>query len=149
MEYSRSEQLLSEWIPFVQAARRSSEQNVEISLDHCNGRRSLFYKVIRSVTPNSELFAWYSDQLAEELGLPVVRDDCRKGNGHVSACIFICSFAGCLRNCRNKSPELLFSSDFLWLKSLTASGKTTIKECLVTQQLTESGPYKWFSAKKT
>jgi hypothetical protein len=80
MEYSRSEHLLSEWIPFVQAARRSSEQNVEISLDHCNGRRSLFYRVIRRVTPNSELFAWYSDQLAEELGLPVIGDDWKKGD---------------------------------------------------------------------
>jgi hypothetical protein len=63
----------------VQAARQSAEQNVEVSLDQCNGRRSLFYRVVRNVAPNSELYAWYNEQLAADLGLPAISDNWRTG----------------------------------------------------------------------
>ena len=78
-EYSDGELLLTEWIPYVHAARHSSEQNVEVSVDHRNGQRSLFYTIIRQVAPNNELLVWYSDQLAEELGLPRITDSSKRG----------------------------------------------------------------------
>jgi len=52
---------------------------VQVSIAQCNGRRSLFYTIIRQVAPNDELYVWYSDQLADELGLPRITESSKKG----------------------------------------------------------------------
>jgi len=62
---------LAEWVPYVQAARDSDEQNMEAVID--DGQ--LYFRVTRHVPANSELLIWYSDKLAARIGVPQLPDD--------------------------------------------------------------------------
>ena len=62
---------LAEWVPYVQAARDTDEQNMEAIID--DGQ--LYFRVTRNVCCNSELLIWYSEKLAARIGVPELRDD--------------------------------------------------------------------------
>jgi len=62
---------LAEWVPYVQAARDADEQNMEAIID--DGQ--LYFRVSRTVPPNTELLIWYSDKLAARIGVPELRDE--------------------------------------------------------------------------
>jgi len=73
--YSTGE-YLAEWVPYVLSARCAAEQNMEVTLDD----GLLYFCVTRDVDGGSELLIWYSDQLAQLLGVPAIDDDCHSGN---------------------------------------------------------------------
>jgi len=76
--YSSTERL-AEWVPYVLSARCVAEQNMEATID--DGR--LYFCVTRDVGDGAELLIWYSDKLAQLIGVPELDDDCRIGNGIV------------------------------------------------------------------
>ena len=80
--YSSGERL-AEWVPYVLSARCDAEQNMEATLDD----GLLYFCVTRDVDGGSELLIWYSDQLAQLVGVPELDNDCRIGNG--VACTFV------------------------------------------------------------
>lgn len=73
-EHSQSNRL-SEWVPYVQAARDSIEQNMEAFLKD----GELYFRITRNVPENSELLIWYSPKYAAHLGLPELKEDYQKG----------------------------------------------------------------------
>ena len=73
--YSSGEHL-AEWVPYVLSARCAAEQNMEATFDD----GLLYFCVTRDVDDGSELLIWYSDQLAQLLGVPQLDNDCRIGN---------------------------------------------------------------------
>jgi hypothetical protein len=68
---------LAEWVPYVQAARDSIEQNMEATIDDVD--HQLYFRVTRTVPPNGELLIWYSDKLAARIGVPEIRDEFIRG----------------------------------------------------------------------
>jgi len=66
---------LAEWVPYVLSARCAGEQNMEATLDG----GLLYFCVTRDVSDGSELLIWYSDQLAQLLGVPALDSDCLSG----------------------------------------------------------------------
>lgn len=66
---------LAEWVPYVLSARCDGEQNMEATL--VDGL--LYFRVTRHVNASSELLIWYSDQLAQLLGVPTLDSVCRSG----------------------------------------------------------------------
>jgi hypothetical protein len=67
---------LAEWVPYVQAARSRSEQNIEAYLGSSG---QLFYKALCSLSAGSELFVWYSDEYALYMGVPPILPSYIKG----------------------------------------------------------------------
>lgn len=57
-------------MPFVQAAREKDEQNVEVM----ERQGELYYVTTSHVTAGHELFVWYSDVYATQLGVPPLTD---------------------------------------------------------------------------
>ena len=72
--YSSGEQL-AEWVPYVLSARCAAEQNMEATFDD----GLLYFCVTQDVNDGSELLIWYSDQLAQLLGVPELDDECQTG----------------------------------------------------------------------
>ncbi|ELT97137.1 hypothetical protein CAPTEDRAFT_221467 [Capitella teleta] len=68
---------LAEWVPYVQAAREASEQNMEAFL---NSSGQLYYKTIKALSPGSELFIWYSNDYAAYLKVPPILPSYIKGS---------------------------------------------------------------------
>ena len=71
---------LAEWIPYVQAGRDDREQNLEAFLK--DGQ--LYYRTIKNVQDNEELFIWYSSEYATILGVPQLQPYHRKGEPNTS-----------------------------------------------------------------
>lgn len=67
---------LSEWVPYVQAARDCVEQNMEAF--RVDGQ--LYFRIIRDIPENSELLIWYSPKFAIQLGVPELKEEYQKGN---------------------------------------------------------------------
>lgn len=61
---------LATWVPFVQAAREKDEQNVEVM----ERQGEIYYVTTSHVTAGRELFVWYSDVYATQLGVPSLTD---------------------------------------------------------------------------
>ena len=59
-----------DWMTYIRPARDRHEQNVEVVLD-CRGG-GLRLRTSRVVRPGDELLVWYGDQLALDLGVPVL-----------------------------------------------------------------------------
>ena len=57
---------LSEWTPYVQAARDQKEQNLEAELK--DGQ--LYYMTTRPVNVGDELLVWYSPEYSRLLAIP-------------------------------------------------------------------------------
>ena len=57
---------LIEWVPYVRAARDTAEQNLEAVLVEGH----LFYRTVRNISPDTELFVWYTPDLARVVGVP-------------------------------------------------------------------------------
>lgn len=60
------------WMLYVKPARDRHEQNLEAFRD-VNGR--IFFRSIRSIEAGDQLFVWYSDQFAMEIGIPPLTPD--------------------------------------------------------------------------
>jgi len=74
--YSSGEHL-AEWVPYVLSARCAGEQNMEATFDDDG---LLYFCVTRDVNGGSELLIWYSDRLAQLLGVQELDNDSRAGN---------------------------------------------------------------------
>lgn len=54
------------WVPFMNFARFSEEQNVEVFLNEC----SFYFRTIRRVAPGEELLIWPTEGLGRRLKIP-------------------------------------------------------------------------------
>jgi len=62
-----------DWMTYIRPARDRHEQNVEVVLDYrsdCAG--GLRLRTSRDLRPGDELLVWYCDQLALDLGVPLL-----------------------------------------------------------------------------
>lgn len=67
---------LSEWVPYIRAAREPAEQNLEALIMEGH----LFYRMIKEVERGDELFVWYTPELARAVGVPEVHPTFMKGS---------------------------------------------------------------------
>ena len=67
-----------DWMSYIRPARDRHEQNVEVALD-CRGG-GLRLRTNRVIRPGDELLVWYGDQLALDLGVPVLTPANIRGN---------------------------------------------------------------------
>lgn len=72
--------MLAEWVPYVQSARHSEEQNLEA---YCE-QGKMFYVACKYVPANCELFVWYEEQYAKLFGVPQLEEDCKKSENNFS-----------------------------------------------------------------
>ena len=61
-----------DWMTYIRPARDRHEQNVEVVLDCRTVGGGFRLRTSRVVKPGDELFVWYGDQLALDLGVPVL-----------------------------------------------------------------------------
>ena len=62
-----------DWMTYIRPARDRHEQNVEVVLDHRgDGGGGLRLRTSRAVRAGDELLVWYGDQLALDLGVPLL-----------------------------------------------------------------------------
>ena len=61
-----------DWMTYIRPASDRHEQNVEVVFGHHAGGGGLRLRTIRVVKPGDELLIWYGDQLALDLGVPVL-----------------------------------------------------------------------------
>ena len=69
--------LSSVWLSQVRTARDRHEQNVEALRDT---RGQIYLRTVREVSQGEELFVWYGDGLAREIGIPVLTPQQIRGN---------------------------------------------------------------------
>jgi len=55
------------WLRYIQPARDRHEQNCEF---HRKQNGQIFLYTIKALETGDQLIAWYSDQLAREIGIP-------------------------------------------------------------------------------
>ncbi|XP_072122939.1 histone-lysine N-methyltransferase PRDM9 [Mobula birostris] len=55
----------SNWMRFVNCARKEEEQNL-VAFQHCG---NIYYRTCKPVPPHCELLVWYGDDYAKELGI--------------------------------------------------------------------------------
>jgi len=60
------------WMTYIRPARDRHEQNVELVLDYHAGDGGFRLRTSRVVNPGDQLLVWYGDQLALDLGVPVL-----------------------------------------------------------------------------
>ena len=62
------------WTRYMRPARDRHEQNVELVLDRrgVDAGRALRLRTSRDVRPGDQLLVWYGDQLAMDLGVPLL-----------------------------------------------------------------------------
>ncbi|XP_074663014.1 PR domain zinc finger protein 13-like [Tubulanus polymorphus] len=100
-----------EWIGHAQVARDRHEQNIEITR---NKDGHLFYRSLKTIQAPSKLCFWYSDQLAREIGIPVLTP--RQIKGDQTYCCDRCFksflYPNCLKShmryhCNSPMPPVL------------------------------------------
>lgn len=55
----------SNWMRFINCARNEEEQNLVAFQYHGD----IFYRSFKHISPGNELFVWYGEQYAKELGI--------------------------------------------------------------------------------
>ncbi|TRY69646.1 hypothetical protein DNTS_028415 [Danionella cerebrum] len=106
----------SDYLQMIQSARNTEEQNLELYMK--NGH--LFFRAIKDIPENTELLAWYGEDLARLLGLSLKDDNNAKG--------LICS--ECKQSFLFEFPLLAHQRFFCSVKPTSFLNKFPIPEIL-------------------